>query len=210
MSINTTLSNRKVGIEGVEEFLWPTNDYNAFHWPLQDWVHGKSYFMKFVKDFNTIVQAGGCCGMYPRFYKNYFKTVYTFEPDPINFQCLEHNCTGPGYKIYNAALGSKEQLVSLTHPMTKGEENNVGMYMVSEKPGDINMITLDSLDVEHCDLLHLDIEGYETNALKGGIELISKFNPVVIVERESGKEFLESLGYTQRYRLAMDSVFVRN
>ena len=203
------LSMRDVKIEGVDQFLWPTKDFNAFHWPMQDWIQGRAFFMEFVKERDTVVQAGGCCGMYPRFYKNYFRTVYTFEPDPINFHCLTHNCTGPGYKIFNAALGAENKMVSMDPPTAPGEEYNVGVYTINETPGKINMLTLDSLDIPRCDLLHLDLEEYETNALKGAVNLIEKFNPVIIVERQSGREFLESIGYNLRYKLSMDSIFVR-
>ena len=76
-------SYRKCGHEGVDELLWVTSDSGAFgnekDGPLFDWIQDHEDFMSHVKNFDTVVQAGGNCGMYPRFYKNYFKNVYTFE-----------------------------------------------------------------------------------------------------------------------------------
>ena len=69
------LAMRKVNIEGVDQLLWPTRDFNAFHWPLQDWIRDRGSFLKYVKARDVVVQAGGCCGMYPRFYKNHFDTI---------------------------------------------------------------------------------------------------------------------------------------
>lgn len=201
------VSMRPCGVEGVDEFLWPNFDYGGWTWPLHDWVNDKIDFMRDVKNFDTVVQAGGCCGMYPRFYKNYFKNVWTFEPNALNYHCLERNCSGEGFNTFNVALGDGDRWVSMDPP---GEDNNTGMHTVNEAPGNVHLITLDSLNIPRCDLLHLDLEGYEEPALRGGINLIEKWNPVVIIERESGKEFLESIGYRMVCRTSMDSVFVRD
>jgi len=201
---------RKVGVEGVDELLWPVNDFNAFHWPMMDWIHDHRYFLQYVKGRDVVIQAGGCCGMYPRFYKNHFKKVYTFEPDPTNYYCLEKNCHGiEGIHHQNVALGAEEKYVSLDAPTTPGEEHNVGMFTVNETAGATKMITIDSLGIDHCDLIHFDLEGYETNALMGAINLIEKSSPVIITERECGREFLESIGYRMVQKTSMDAIFVR-
>jgi FkbM family methyltransferase len=207
----TELGMRKVGIEGVDEFIWPKSDFNAFHWPLQDWINDKRWFMQYVKTKNVVVQAGGCCGMYPRFYANYFKTVYTFEPDQINYQCLVQN-TSDSHNVHhrNCALGKEESMIGMDAPTQPGEETNRGMFTVNEALSDIPMITIDSLQLEECDLIHFDLEGYETNALIGAAKTIDKFNPVIIVEKDSGAEFLQSIGYALVKKTSMDSIFVRN
>jgi FkbM family methyltransferase len=207
----TELGMRKVGIEGVDEFIWPTSDFNAFHWPLQDWINDHRWFMHYVKNKNVVVQAGGCCGMYPRFYANYFKTVYTFEPNELNYYCLVKNIDNiQNIHHRNCALGKEEKLIGLDAPTDPGEETNRGMFTVNETLSDIPMITVDSLNLEECDLIHFDLEGYETNALIGAAKTIDKFNPVVIVERDSGGELLRSIGYQLVVRTSMDSIFVRN
>lgn len=207
--ISDEVAMRTVDIEGVNKLLWPVRDFNAFHWPLHDWIRDREAFLKFVKERDVVVQAGGCCGMYPRFYKNHFKQVYTFEPDPTNYYCLERNCDVEGIHHQNVALGSTEKLVSLDSPTAPGEENNVGMYTVNENPGEVKMITIDSLGLDKCDLIHFDLEGYETEALKGAINLIEKCSPVIITERECGREFLESIGYRLVQKTSMDAIFVR-
>jgi hypothetical protein len=34
------------------------------------------------------------------------------------------------------------------------------MYTVNENPGEVKMITIDSLGLDKCDLIHFDLEGY--------------------------------------------------
>ena len=68
---------------------------------------------------------------------------------------------------------------------------------------------IDDLNLQQCDLIHLDVEGYEEKVINGALETIKKFKPVVIVERGNGQRVLEKqLGYSMYKRLRMDSVFI--
>ena len=200
-------SYRKCGHESVDKLLWVTSDTGAFgdekDGPLFDWIEGHEDFMSQVKNFDTVVQAGGNCGMYPRFYKNYFKEVYTFEPDPLNFYCLDANCVGEGYHKFNGGLGNTEESLSLK----QGPKTNVGMHKISDERGDVRMYKLDSLNLNSCDLLHLDVEGYEEQALRGAEQTIKEFRPVIITERSGGQKYLQSLGYTMYKKLRMDTIY---
>lgn len=201
-------SYRKCGYEGVDELLWVTSDKGAFgnekDGPLFDWIQGCEDFMSQVKKFDVVVQAGGNCGMYPRFYKNYFKEVYTFEPDELNYYCLDINCEGNGFHKFKGGLGNTNKSLQLR----KGSASNVGTHKIMDSPGNIRMYRIDDLNLEHCDLIHLDIEGYEKNAILGAMETIKKFSPVVISERAGGEDILQSLGYRLYKKLKMDSVYV--
>lgn len=201
-------SYRKCGHEGVDELLWVTSDKGAFgnerDGPLFDWIQDHKDFMSHVNNFDTVVQAGGNCGMYPRFYKNYFKNVYTFEPDELNYYCLDANCQGEGYYKYNGGLGNTNDMLSLR----SGPKSNVGMHKIANETGNVKMYRLDDLSLASCDLLHLDVEGYEEQALRGAEKTIKKFRPVVITERSGGDAYLKSLGYTQHKRLRMDTIYV--
>jgi len=201
---------RDVGIEGVDTLVWRKSDVGAFgnrkDGPLFDWIEGSKYFMKYVKKFDLVIQAGGCCGMYPRFYGNYFKSVYTFEPHPLNFACLDLNCVGEQYHKYNGILSD---LATNTNAITNGSDKNVGMYQVDKtQSGNIQSFRIDDLEITECDLIHLDVEGHEETVLKGALETIKKFKPVVIVERNSGAGLLQSLGYHGAHKLRMDSIFI--
>ncbi|BCZ79377.1 hypothetical protein PTKU64_30520 [Paraburkholderia terrae] len=61
-------------------------------------------------------------------------------------------------------------------------------------------ITIDSLNVERVDLIKLDIEGMEIEALRGAVETILKFKPMISIEviksdQEKIKRFFTELGY---------------
>lgn len=208
--IKKLCSYRDVGHENVDQLMWVTEDKGGFgnekDGPLFDWIEGKDKFLQHIKQFNVVIQAGGNCGMYPRFYKNYFKHVYSFEPDDTNFYCMSVNCTGSGYHLYHGGIG--DNIGSLT--LVKGHNKNVGTHKIQDQPGDVKMYRIDDINVEHCDLIHLDIEGFEERALIGARRTIEKFFPVIITERARGKDWLAKYGYVEKYKLKMDSVFVRD
>lgn len=202
-------SMRKCGHEGVDELLWITEDSGAFgdetDGPLFDWITSKDDFMRYVKKFDTVITAGGNCGMYVRFYKNYFKDVYTFEPDELCYYCLDQNCVGEGYHKFNGGLGNTNEPLTL---VKSPAPTNHGMHRIINQPGSIDMYRIDDLELTECDLIHLDVEGFEGEVLKGAIETIKEFKPVIILERAVGREVIEPLGYKLKKELRMDSIFV--
>jgi len=208
--MNNLISTRKCGVEGVDELWWVTADRGAFgsmtNGPLGDWISDHKHFMSDVKNFDTVIQAGGNCGMYARFYSNYFKNVYTFEPCEINFTCLDRNCVGDSYHKYHGALGDRIDKMSLK----LHKSSNVGMHKIDETPGEIQMYRIDDLKLSSCDLIHLDVEGYEDRVLNGAMRTINAFKPVVIVERGNGSSILTNIGYTLLHKLKMDHVYTIN
>jgi FkbM family methyltransferase len=202
------ISLRRVGAEGIDELWWVTLDVKAFKGPLEEWVSDKDSFLKYVKNRKLVIQAGGNCGMYARFYGNYFNEVYTFEPQPNNFKCLSLNCNENKYHIFNAGVGKSFGKADIVHPKGK-KRSNMGVWQTVDNPnGEIQIITIDSLNLVNCDLIHLDIEGYEPFALEGAKKTIEKYRPVVILEEGHGGSVIESYGYKLKEKLTRDWVYV--
>ena len=118
-----------------------------------------------------------------------FNKVITLEPDLLNFYCLLENTKKCKNVVpFRAALGDKSDMIQMTSPKT----NNVGMHYI-DGAGDIPQITIDSLNIKHLDLIHLDIEGYELFALKGAEETIRRCKPTVALEYN---KLADKYGYT--------------
>lgn len=152
----------------------------------------------------VLVQAGGNCGLYVKEFANLFKHVYTFEPDPVNFYCLNLNVTESNVYKFQAALGSERKLVSIVNDISY----NVGATHVSadvSAVGHVPILRIDDLGLNVCDAIQLDIEGYELFALYGAEETIKKCRPTIILEScwthrysydvSAIYKFLENLGY---------------
>lgn len=88
---------------------------------------------------------------------------------------------------------------------------NAGATHVTHNPKAIKYkakaVTIDSLNLDSCDVIHLDIEGYETNALRGAMKTIQKYKPLIVLETWDN-DLMASIGYTSYGFAGNDKVFV--
>ena len=102
-------------------------------------------------------------------------------------------------RAFNNAIGKENSIVNV--PLLNYEtENNFGGAQIGSsyngKQYPITQVMLDDLELHRCDLIKLDIQGCELDALKGGNKLITKFRPLMYIEndsREKSKELIEHL-----------------
>lgn len=206
---------RSKEVQGETDWFWIKGDTGAFEGPKRDWIehHRKKYF-EHIQNYNTIVTAGTNCGMYARFYSRMFKHVYAFEPDPLAFHCMVNNCQVDNVIKLNAALGHQHGLVGIRRASPGGDDMNVGMNQVCNPTEEfkIPMLTIDSLGLHSCDIIQLDVEGFEQYAIMGAKATIERFSPVVVAERFSAPEnqrFMKGMGYTLFDISSMDAVYIR-
>lgn len=195
---------RKDDIQGETNWVWPISDDGAWTGPRNDWIsnHSDKYF-KYLEKMDVVVTAGANCGMHVRFFAKKFKKVYAFEPDPLNFHCMVNNCQYDNVIKLQAALGDECKLVGLNND-SKG---NVGVHTV--QPGELYpMLTIDTLNLDACDLIQLDVEGYERFIIKGAVETIKKYRPVITAENgHTCEDILIAMGYEGVDQSASDKVF---
>lgn len=199
---------RERRVDNVDSWVWPITDTGAWDGPVNDWeTSHREKYLKHTPGRSTVIQAGGNCGLYPRLLADIFQCVYTFEPDPLNFYCLTRNCEQVNIVKFQAALGSSHKMIDL-YRLT---DQNVGMHQVRESPtGFIPQLCIDDLDLVSCDLICLDIEGYEINALKGAAHTIAKFRPTIVCENGNKEiaDFLLMYDYQMVDTSKMDTIYV--
>lgn len=167
----------------------------------------------YLKNNKVAVQAGGNCGMQVVKFAEFFENVYTFEPDPINFNCLVNNLLYDNVFKMQCCLGDEHKLVSLSD-----DNLGIGGFYVNEKAGNIPTIMIDDLNLSACDFIQLDVEGYTLQALKGGINTIKKYKPVLSLEfcwierfgtsQKGLADYLINLGYVFKGMYTTDAIFV--
>jgi FkbM family methyltransferase len=147
--------------------------------------------MEYVPVHGIAVQAGGSAGLWPRKMAEKFDLVYTFEPDPLSYKCLNINCPEPHILRFRAALGDRAGTAGL-----RRIAGNPGANHLAEGE-EVQVMTIDSLNLPRCDLIQLDVEGYEIKALEGAVTTIAKYHPVIAVEDK---------GHSERYGVAQGAV----
>jgi len=169
-------------VEGIAGLHWLVVDYHGWGGMLKEWRKHSTAWMEKVSNFGTVVSAGGNCGMYPRFYGEYFNTVYSFEPDPACFDCLQLNCDGDKYILDQSALSNTASTDNYSLERVQND-NRGSIRLIKDSNGNVETVRLDDLNLTELDLLHLDLEGHEPEALEGALDAIREFTPVIIVER---------------------------
>jgi FkbM family methyltransferase len=175
--------------------------------------------LRYVRGRGTVVQAGGNLGVFPSRLAEVFANVATFEPDAENFRMLRLNVSAPNVNAFQMALGERTGTVGLSRIRRDGKLNHhAGIVHVSGE-GKVPMISIDSLDLQACDAILLDVEGYELFALRGAIETIARCRPVVCVEVNKSLQyvglteadvmrFFMEQGYTYVAQRGSDRIFI--
>lgn len=176
--------------------------------------------LKLLPGRRVAVQAGGNLGLFPKRLAEEFETVYTFEPEPSLYKRLVLNAPEKNIIALPVALGCSHEGVSLKRNRRdgSGKPTHEGLTYVAG-PGDIKQMMIDDLPLRACDLIYLDIEGYEFNALRGAVRTIREFKPVLAVEINRNASFagvdqfalrdwIKAQGYRFEFKVNSDEVFV--
>ena len=196
---------------------------NGFLWPSRDTECKKVVFSETAKIDKALrhtngravcVQAGGNCGVFPKYLSPLFGTVYTFEPHPDNFHCLASNVPEANVIKMQAALGERHGMIHME--LTEREKTNYGAFYMRDG-GDIPVLLVDDLHLDTCDLIILDIEGAEGEALRGAAHTIRRFHPTLLLEEKglsvrygkaSVEEWCVQQGYTVVDRMLRDIILI--
>ena len=195
-------------------YWWPNHDFRFS--PVRQ-VQDCEVALKYVKNFNCCVQAGGNVGVWPKYLSRMFKEVHTFEPSRENFECLETNVTEKNIEIYNKALSNKNELVGLT--LINGFEDYSVAYKITKDLSNFNAlkeaIILDDLNLKP-GLIYLDVNGYEYFAIMGAENTIKQNHPVIAFEESplakeynAGDidEYLRNIGYKKVDKINRDVIY---
>lgn len=188
----------------IDGLWWPDSDVRARPAIVSECRQALPVVLPLVKQKRVCVQAGGNVGVYPLALAEHFETVITFEPHPENMECLRANVERPSVLVFEAALGAAPGLCA----MTAAEADNCGTHKVIA--GDsVEVRTIDGLGLDACDLIWLDIEGAEADAIKGAMATIEKFSPIIVLEEKGHGPKAVLPGYSVKTRIGNDTVYWR-
>lgn len=210
--------NTKTITRRGREWLWPEYDTELIK--VFDQVDDIDVILEYCPKRRVAIQAGGACGVWPERLAHEFDFVITFEPDELNYACLCENLEGlTNISAVRFALASEGGFGKITR--VDSERTNAGAGHFVHPAEDVYGEKLDafrSIPFQKVDLVCLDVEGGEHDALLGGAELIERNRPTIVIEEKplpqggdylAARRLLESWGYVERAKVHNDVIFTR-
>ncbi|HEX2616129.1 MAG TPA: FkbM family methyltransferase [Flavobacteriales bacterium] len=168
------------------------NDHHAYFAPEQA---SDDLLFGLVQPEHTVIDIGGNIGIYAMQFAKlaYRGRVITFEPDPVNFARLqEHSAMNQASNVTAVRMGIGAK--AATHRLYQVVPTNSGMNrMITQGEVDpdvpfteIRVEPLDAaiagMNVTRVDVLKMDVEGFEDEALRGAEATVRRYKPVLFVE----------------------------
>jgi FkbM family methyltransferase len=152
-------------------------------------------YIKNTKRNNTYIDVGVNIGTHSIVFSKLFSNIISFEPDYNNYNQSNDNIiinNISNITLYNNALGSIFKKIS-----TKQHNNHSRGCIYTIDGGDIDCITLDSLNLTNVDYIKIDVEGNELDVLKGAINTIKNNLPIIEFEYNFLSEKLFNITYNE-------------
>ena len=203
-------------------YMYPDGDLRTPPAILKEWLKKGQKIIDLCPQKKVCVQAGANAGFFPIRLARYFDQVITFEPVPHIHECTVHNIekhNAQKVKLYQMGLGREAATASVYF---EKEGNSGATSLTQSDEGEIELIAIDNLFLDHCDLIWLDSEGFEVEALIGATNTIRKHNPIIVLENKglihgmggdlNGSQMLrdwmkDEFGYDHIDRMMRDDIF---
>lgn len=154
-----------------------------------------------AKRSHTIVDIGANTGVYSLLAKNNNPTavVVAIEPIDVNYDVLERNISENGFDILTEKVALSDtsgtaamfMLKDRLNYMTSVNENRYTNHPEIQGEAEVVEIQVplmpfsyvcDKHKLKQIDLVKIDVEGHEITVLKGMMEAIREYRPVILIE----------------------------
>ena len=175
---------------------------------------------------NTVFDIGSYTGVYALVAAKSNKklNISAFEPNPELFSALEKNL-----KLNRIRNVKSEQMALDDQPgeaylyLNHDTHTSIGSLIQSSTAGKKVLVRKTTLDI-YCknysinsiDLMKIDVEGYETYVIQGGLSIIKKSSPIILMESltqetlEKQFDLLSKLGYLKPLQVNGDGFDLNN
>jgi FkbM family methyltransferase len=172
-----------------------TIEFIIEHCGMGDIVHAGTYFGDFLPALSSAITPSAKIWAYEPKHEHYVCARETLALNNIDNVLLTH-----------AGLGKEYSLEKLTTIKQDGTVWGGGSRIEPSSNGqteDINIVPIDSEVPKSRDisLIHLDVEGFETEALMGAINTIQRCKPILIVETIPDNSWMRTHLFNLGYRI---------
>jgi FkbM family methyltransferase len=144
------------------------------------------------------VEVGVHVGSYAIRMSKLYKHVIAIEPNPYSIECLKTNMELN--KVQNMTVIPVACGDSDTELLLGLEEGSSSLIRKSPVNVKVKVKRLDDL-IDYVDVMKIDVEGYEEQVIRGGLSIINKCKPTMVIEHH------DLGGY---YNIAGASIRIKN
>lgn len=156
-------------------------------------------FRKLCNPAKAALDIGANEGLYSMYLCRFSTQLHCFEPLPWMAGQLAKKFRDTGnVVINNCALGSKNEMATIRIPVTQGRQYDTrsslvghfddqlidGEKVLTVKTVSVAVKRLDDFHLENIGFIKMDVEGFELEVLKGGVETITRNRPNLYIEIE--------------------------
>ena len=187
---------------------------------------------QYLDSNSVVVEVGAHIGTLSVKISKVVKKLYCFEPMDISFEMLNknlelNNCTNVTTIKKGVSNTNSKTHVKWISDGNVGETGLEGGGITRESNVssriEVELVTIDSMELEELHYLKIDVEGFEEMVIQGAEKTIAKFLPLIIIEcfesietgeiiseKTLGKRFkyLYDLGYTHKHVAFEDFLFI--
>jgi FkbM family methyltransferase len=156
--------------------------------------HMHDIFDKFIKKDSIVIECGCHIGSHTIKMASLCEKIYGFEPMPATYNVLKKNIELNSITnaiIYEKGVSDNKGTTTF-HWIGDGDTGQCGLdnnpmgkpswIKSTDETINVELITIDSLNLDKLDFMKIDVEGYEPLVIKGGFNTIKKCKPVIIME----------------------------
>lgn len=182
-------------------------------------VNRELYGILINEKYKNLLDVGANIGTISYFFLDYHPGRKSILIEPQK-ECCEHLRKvfhGKNAQIYNVGAGNKRSRVPLYKKKAfDGDASMIPSGYFLEKPDrveTVSVIPIDELVIGNIDLIKIDIEGFEVEAITGMKKLITKNKPDIIFESHNEKQLekiknlLSEIGRFKIRQLDCDNYF---
>jgi len=185
-------------------------------------VESRIRYLAALKPGDIMIDVGACIGSWTIHAALLGAHVHAFEMGESQLRALDYNMKLNNVQdkvtVHDVALQADDtepmlfDSVMQMHPVsviekTQNPPPDAEIIIAMEPLSHVKFTTLDTClnDIEHVELIKIDVEGMELEVLKGAYNTIKKFKPNCVVEihelcvsRSDIEKFMMDLGYKQK------------
>jgi FkbM family methyltransferase len=145
--------------------------YEFFCWRSVECVVEMDCFIRNAEGKKSFLDVGAGHGIYALVFLkiNPNGVVHCFEPYEKSFEVLKKNCENENISCYNMALSDMTGWVTVV---------DIGKSFFAKCSTGDDMI----LPFEAPDIIKIDVEGQELSVLRGLVQIIKSFHPMIFIE----------------------------